>query len=110
MSAFVVPASKIPALMEDPENQFEFQLVEDGSTHVLPKLGFFPRKTVKHIAAAVGEKVNSIELFRQLVELHAPDAFEAVDALEEDQAAELADAWFKASEITVGESTASEDS
>ncbi|MEU2002069.1 hypothetical protein ACH47B_13355 [Rhodococcus sp. NPDC019627] len=109
MTAFTVPKSEVPELAAKDENRFTFKLKANGKVYSLPKLEFLPRESAKVIRASIGQ-VTEADLLRKLVEIECPDAFEAVDALEDDQAEALSTAWVDSSAVSVGESTASEAS
>lgn len=109
MTAFTVPKSEVPEASALAENRFPFRLTAKGKEYSLPKLEFLPRKSAKVIRESIG-RVTEADLLRKLVEIECPEAFEAVDALEDDQAEALSTAWVESSAVTVGESTASEGS
>lgn len=109
MTAYIVPKSKIAEDATKDENRFEFQLTAKGKKFSVPKLEFLPRKSSKIIREAIG-KVTEADLLRKLIEAECPEAFDAVDALEDDQAEAISTAWVESSVITPGESTASEAS
>ena len=109
MTAFTIPKSEIPELSTVDENRFEFKLSAKGKTYSVPKLGFLPRKSGKFIKDNM-RTLGEADLLRGLISIECPEAFDLVDALEDDQVVKLSEAWAEASTITVGESGASETS
>ncbi|OMQ31597.1 hypothetical protein [Rhodococcus sp. D-1] len=109
MTAFVVPESTVAEKRKDEENRFEFKLREKGKTFSVPKMEFLSRPATKYL----GEKyatTSEADLLRGLIKIEAPDAFDIVDKMEDDQAIELSIAWAAASKVDAGESTASDAS
>lgn len=92
---FDVPASK----KSIKQNRFEFTL--EGETHSIPLLKFAPV-----------EAVENFELNRNVAAILAccenEAARNAVRSLDSEQFDALMEAWYKASGISVGESSASE--
>lgn len=96
MSAFIVTDSKTAEERSKDENRFEFQLVEDGELFSVPKMEFLSRPATKYLSANFST-TSEADLVRGLIEIEAPGAFEAVDAMEDDQALGLSVAWAAAS-------------
>lgn len=109
MTAFVVPDSVVAEKRKEAENRFEFKLREKGKTFSVPKMQFFGRETAKYITEN-HTKISEADILRGLIKIEAPDAFDIVDAMEDDQAIQLSIAWVEASNVDMGESEASEDS
>lgn len=106
MSAYVVEPSVIIEEGAKPENRFEFQLTPKGKKYTVPKLGYLPRKSGKFIRQNMRE-LGEADILRGLIERECPEAFSAVDDMEDDQCIRLSQAWAEASGITAGESEAS---
>ena len=99
MAVYVVTKSKIAELHADPDNMFPFRFKRGGTEYTIPKLGYVSRESSRILQNTVG--VNGIELFRRVVAVESPEAFEVLDVLEDDQVGDLADVWVKASGVDV---------
>jgi hypothetical protein len=102
---FKVPPSKA----DEPQNRYTFEI--DGTTYDVPKLGFIKGDAVEALveAAQYGNlawRSACYDLFGE----HDTDAGRAVRALESDAFDALQADYFKASNLSLGESSASTDS
>lgn len=106
MSAYVVEPSVVAEEALKPENRFEFQLTAKGKKYTVPKLAYLPRKSGKFIRQNM-KTLGEADILRGLIERECSEAFAAVDDMEDDQCIRLSQKWAEASDITAGESEAS---
>lgn len=94
-----------------PENRFEFE--HKGKTFSLPKIEYLPNEATEYL-----EGINAGSLpdpgftafIRTFMTKADPKVAPAIKALTRDQLVALRNAWYEASKVTTGESSASEDS
>lgn len=102
--AYVVPASAgVKA-----ENRFEFTIGDE--TFSVPFLQYLNAEAVEYLESPDRNRIGEITFIRRLITLADEKAGAAVRPLARDQVKGLSEAWAKASEVTEGESSASDDS
>lgn len=92
--AFTVPESK----RSIKQNQFEFEI--DGATYTVPKMKYLPVRVIADMES--GGLAAVLKAFGD------ENAVAAVSELDSEQLEALTNAWSEASDITPGESSASD--
>lgn len=100
---FVVPKSEA----EKKANRFEFKI--GAEKYSIPLIQFLSVAGAEFLTEQAAEVSEAVAMVR-LVETECPEAVAAVRALGTDQARALSQAWVEASNATLGESSASDDS
>jgi len=100
---FVVPAPE----SEKPENRFHFKL--GRKTYSVPFFQFLGPEAVTWFELN-GRTAQEFTMVRQVIPIECPESKEAIRGLSADQAVALSEAWTKASKVTPGKSSASDDS
>lgn len=102
---FTVPPSKA----SEPQNRYQFQV--DGKSYDCPKLGYVSGEVLEELvfSSRLGDLAFTVASF-DLFGTQDTEAGRAVRSLDEDQFKALRADYFRASGITLGESSASTDS
>lgn len=103
MSLFVVPKPE----GEKPENQFQFKV--SRKAYRVPFIQYLSGDASEFLSEH-GASMTEVAIMRRLIAIECPDAEEEVRKLSNDQMLALSAAWAEASNGTVGESEASEES
>lgn len=106
-------AFQIPEPAGDlPENRFEFTDIK-GKAFSLPKMDYLPFAATEYLEGVTTGTIPDpgfSAFIRKFMTTAEPKVAPAVKALTRDQLVALRNAWYEASKVTVGESSASEDS